>query len=87
MRDDGAGDGSRQRDQAWPELVRWEFGEASGHVSDVLWKCDAVRAGRLYRRSVFGSREQAEEFALQMRRVEPDQMFNVEAIKASTVWN
>jgi hypothetical protein len=52
-----------------------------------VWQCDALRAGRLYQRSVFGTREEAEAFVEKMRRVEPDQMFNVEAIKASTVWN
>jgi hypothetical protein len=81
-----AGDGGG-RDQAWPGLVRWEFGAASGQVSDVVWQCDALLGGRLYHRSLFGSREEAEQFALRMRKVEPDQMFNVEAIKASQIWN
>jgi len=36
---------------------------------------------------MFGTREEAEQFAAKMREVEPDQLFNVEAIKASTVWN
>jgi hypothetical protein len=68
-------------------MVRWELGGASGHVNETLWQCDAVRAGRLYQRNVFGSRAKAEAFAVWMRQREPDQMFNVEAIKASTVWN
>jgi hypothetical protein len=38
-------------------------------------------------RSLFGTREEAEGFAERMRSSEPDQMFNVEAIKASAVWN
>jgi hypothetical protein len=41
----------------------------------------------MYHRSLFGSREEAEQFALRMRKAEPDQMFNVEAIKASQIWN
>jgi hypothetical protein len=56
-------------------------------VSDVVWQCDALLGGRLYHRSLFGSREEAEQFALRMRKAEPDQMFNVEAIKASQIWN
>jgi hypothetical protein len=56
-------------------------------MSDVLWQCEALRAGKLYNRSLFGSREEAEAFAMRMREHEPDQMFNVEAIKASAVWN
>jgi hypothetical protein len=67
--------------------VRWELGSARGHSSETLWQCDARRAGKLYQRSLFGTRAEAEEFALRMSEVEPDQMFNVEAIKASTVWN
>lgn len=78
------GDG---RDEVWPGAVQWKLGIGAEHVSDVLWRCDALRAGKLYTRTLFGTREQAEEFALHMRRSEPDQTFNVEAIKASTVWN
>ena len=74
-------------DVVWPGGVRWEFGGASGHTGETLWQCDARRAGKLYSRSLFGTREEADAFAEQMREREPDQMFNVEAIKASTVWN
>jgi hypothetical protein len=75
------------QDRTWPGGVRWELGDARGCTSETLWQCDARRAGKLYSRNLFGSRAEAEEFALRMREVEPDQMFNVEAIKASTVWN
>ncbi len=86
MTSDGRGNGERQ-DQAWPGTVRWELGDARGHMSDVLWQCEALRAGRLYQRSLFATREEAETFARQMREAEPDQMLSVAAIKASTVWN
>jgi hypothetical protein len=56
-------------------------------MGEILWRCDALRAGRLYQRSLFATREEAEEFVARMQQVEPDQVFNVEAIKASTVWN
>jgi hypothetical protein len=68
-------------------MVQWSLGIGSEHGNDVLWRCDTLRAGRLYQRSVFGTREEADEFALRMQQCEPDQMFNVEAIKANTVWN
>jgi hypothetical protein len=84
MTNDGA---DRGRDRVWPGAVRWELGEARGHHSEVLWQCEQLRAGRLYSRSLFGTREEAEAFVMKMREAEPDQMFNVEAIKASTVWN
>jgi hypothetical protein len=67
--------------------VRWELGEARGQIGDVLWQCEALRAGQLYQRSLFATREEAETFARDMRVAEPDQMLSVEAIKASTVWN
>ena len=75
------------QDRVVEGVLHWDLGMGGSHASDVLWRCDAVRAGRLYNRSLFGTREEAEQFAQKMRAAEPDQMFNVEAIKASTVWN
>ena len=80
-------DRDRQQDQAWPGAIHWDMGEASVHGHETLWQCDALRAGRLYQRSVFGTQEEAEAFVAKMQEVEPDHMFNVAAIKASTVWN
>jgi hypothetical protein len=80
-------DRQQDQDQAWPGAIRWDLGDASVHAQEVLWQCDALRAGRLYQRSVFGTREEAEAFVSKMQQAEPDQMFNVAAIKASTVWN
>jgi hypothetical protein len=87
MTDSKAGNNGEQQDQTWPGAVRWDLGGISGHTSETLWRCDARRAGKLYQRSLFGTRAEAEEFAGRMREMEPDQMFNVEAIKASAVWN
>jgi hypothetical protein len=67
--------------------VQWDLGFGREHGGDILWRCDALRAGRLYQRSLFATREEAEQFVEKMQQAEPDQMFNVEAIKASTVWN
>ncbi len=75
------------QDRARPDAIQWNLGFGGEHKNSIVWRCDALRAGRLYNRSLFGTREEAEQFAQNMRRVEPDQMFNVEAIKASTVWN
>jgi hypothetical protein len=85
MVNDGAN--SERRDQVWQGSVNWDLGLGGTHVGNTLWRCDALRAGRLYSRNLFGSRVEAEQFAQKMREAEPDQMFNVEAIKASTVWN
>jgi hypothetical protein len=73
--------------QPWPVEVRWDLGDPRVRAQETLWRCDAMRAGRLYQRSVFASREEAEAFVERIQRIEPDQTFNVEAIKASAVWN
>ncbi len=84
---DANGRRNSDRDEAWPGVVHWDLGLNGQHGGEILWRCEAVRAGKLYNSSLFGSREEAEHFAARMRESEPDQMFNVEAIKASTVWN
>ncbi len=80
-------DQGSQETQVWPVQVRWDLGGPSVWTQELLWRCDALRAGRLYERSVFASREEAEAFVAKMHQMEPDQMFNVEAIQASAVWN
>jgi hypothetical protein len=78
---------NNNQDRVWPQAVNWDLGLGSASYSDVLWRCDALRAGKLYQRSLFGSQAEAEEFARKMRDAEPDQTFSVEQIMASTVWN
>lgn len=86
--DNNGGNSDRRvaRDEVWPGLVQWDLGLAANNAP-VLWKCDAMRAGQLYNRMIFNTQQEAQDFARRMRDVEPDQMFNVEQIKASTVWN
>ena len=74
-------------DQAWPGVVQWDLGAARGYAGEFVWRCDALRAGRLYNRSLFGTREEADQFVARMKQTEPDQAFSVEAIRASTMWN
>jgi hypothetical protein len=78
---------ANQNDGVFTGAVNWDLGLGGTHMSEILWRCDALRAGKLYNRSLFGTRAEAESFAARMRNAEPDQMFNVEAIKASAVWN
>ena len=78
---------NNNEDHVWPQSVNWDLGLGSANRSDVLWRCDALRAGKLYQRSLFGSQVEAEEFVRKMQNAEPDQMFSVEQIMASTVWN
>jgi len=48
-----AGGGSERRDEVWPGFVHWELG-LGGHGGEMVWRCDALRAGRLYNRSLRG---------------------------------
>lgn len=66
------------------ELNRYTGGKA---MTETMWRCDQVRAGQLYNRMMFDTREEAERFARKMQQVEPDQMFSIEAIEAKQVWN
>ena len=77
----------RYADTIWPEAV--EFNQlVGGHVmTETLWKCDQMRAGQLYNRMMFDTREEAEQFASKMQQMAPDQMFSIEAVQAHQVWN
>ena len=66
------------------EFNRMTGGAAMGNT---MWRCDQVRAGQLYSRVMFDTQEEALEFVQKMQRIEPDQMFSVEAIEARQVWN
>jgi hypothetical protein len=56
-------------------------------MTETLWKCDQLRAGQLYNRMMFDTRDEAQRFAQKMQQMEPDQTFAIEAIEASQVWN
>ena len=55
-------------------------------MTETMWRCDQVRAGQLYNRVMFNTREEAEEFMLRMRQVGPDQAISVEEIEGRS-WN
>ena len=56
-------------------------------MTETLWKCDQLRAGQLYNRMMFDTQDEALRFAQRMRQMEPDQVFSIEAVQASQVWN
>lgn len=56
-------------------------------MTDTIWKCEQLRAGKLYSRTMFESREEAESFAAEMRRVAPDLFLRIEPVEARMVWN
>jgi hypothetical protein len=74
-------------DQAWPQAISFNLGMGSAGAAEILWRCEGKRGGRVYSSGLFTSLEEAQQFAQQLQKQEPDQVFNVEQIKASTVWN
>jgi hypothetical protein len=67
-----------------PELNQIFLGAS---MNETMWRCDQLRAGQLYNRMMFDTKAEAENFAQRMRQMEPDQIFAIEAIEASRVWN
>lgn len=76
--------------------IRWNLAMGSGleqgkdggrAMNETLWMCDQMRAGRLYTRKIFDTEAEAQAFMRKMTEVEPDAIFNVEAIQAMQVWN
>lgn len=74
-------------DQAWPQAISFNLGVGSAGAAEVLWRCEATRGGRVYTSGLFTSESEAQQFAQQLQKTEPDQTFSVERIKASQVWN
>ena len=74
-------------DQAWPGAVSFNLGIGSAGAAEVLWRCDALSGGRVYTSGLFASEGEAQHFAQQLQKAEPDQTFNVERLEASQVWN
>ena len=56
-------------------------------MNGILWRCDQIRAGQLYNRVMFDTKEEAEQFMNRMRQMEPDQMISIEQVDAAKVWN
>ncbi len=76
--------------------IRWNLALSSGFkeerdggvaMSETLWMCDQMRAGRLYTRKIFDTEAEAQAFMQKMMQAEPDAMFDVKAIQAQQVWN
>jgi hypothetical protein len=74
-------------DVIWLENLELNLLLGGKAMTETMWRCDQVRAGRLYNRMMFDTREEAVQFAQRMQQMEPDQMFSIEAIEARQVWN
>ncbi len=87
----------RQKWQEWDEI--WDQDEKPAKnfgpggfrpgqgLGDTMWKYEQLRAGRVYNRFMFNTRQEAEEFATEMAKVEPDLFSRIEPIEAKAVWN
>jgi hypothetical protein len=56
-------------------------------MTETMWQCDAMRAGQLYNRMIFNTKDEAEQFVAHMSQMEPDQFFRIEPVEAKQVWN
>jgi hypothetical protein len=61
-------------------------GFANG-LGGTMWKYEQFRAGRIYAKYMFNTREEAESFASQMTKAAPDLFSRIEPIEARAVWN
>ncbi len=77
----------RYADVIWLEKLELNRLLGGKVMTDTLWRCDQVRAGQLYNRMMFDTKEEAEQFVQRMQQMEPDQMFSIEQIEARQVWN
>ena len=56
-------------------------------MNDTMWKFEQLRAGQIYNQVMFNTREEAERFADEMHRTEPDLFCRIEPVEARTWWN
>ncbi len=56
-------------------------------MTNTVWKFEQLRAGQVYSSMTFDTQEEAEHFAAQMRKAEPDLFWRIEPIEARMVWN
>ncbi|HEY0758049.1 MAG TPA: hypothetical protein VGD59_02205 [Acidisarcina sp.] len=56
-------------------------------MTTTMWKCEQMRAGKVYNKMLFNTQAEAEQFAAQLRRAEPDLMYRVEPVPAWMEWN
>jgi hypothetical protein len=67
--------------------TRKSTGGRRGDMTETMWKYEQLRAGQIYNQVMFNTREEAESFAAQMNRVEPDLFWRIEPVEARLWWN
>ena len=56
-------------------------------MNSTVWQCEQLRAGQVYSKVLFPSRDEAETFMRQLRQVQPDVMLRLEPVPVNAVWN
>ena len=56
-------------------------------MTSTVWQCEQLRAGQVYNKMLFNTRDEAEKFVREIKKVEPDGIWRVEEILANAVWN
>jgi hypothetical protein len=67
-----------------PEIFH---GENGANMTQTVWQCEQLRAGQVYSKTVFNTKEEAEEFMAKLKRVEPDIFWRLEPVEARMIWN
>ncbi len=52
-----------------------------------VWQCEEWRAGIMYERKLFDTKEDAEMFVRKLSQVAPDLMFKIAPVPAQQLWN
>jgi hypothetical protein len=76
------------------ETTKAAYRKEEGHTlrnkagtGGTMWKYEQLRAGEVYAKFMFQTREEAETFASEMTKVEPDLFCRIEPVEARAVWN
>ncbi len=62
-------------------------GERGREMTKTLWRCEQLRAGKVYNKVLFYTQREAEQFVRQMKKMEPDLFWRMEAVQMEAVWN
>lgn len=57
------------------------------NVPELIWQCEEWRAGKMYERKLFDTKEDAEMFVRKLSQVAPDLIFKIAAVNVQQVWN
>ena len=77
----------RSTAESAPCISKYQAGGRQGDMTETMWKFEQLRAGKIYNQVMFNTREEAESFAAQMNRVEPDLFWRIEPVEARLWWN